>query len=745
MMRHRHSGFSLVEMAVVLLLTGLVAGIVLKVTEKSGSVECYTKTKAQIDEIKDAIERYALKNDKFPLPARRNVGVESPVYGREVPLANINELDEVNGAVFGAIPFQALGVPVENAVDCWGNKYTYVVTRELTDSSKFLIPATSGAIDIKTTITDPTPFLAGAGYVIISHGEDQLGAVKNNYNTPTNMLADRKWCADDLTAKTQNCALTSNKIAGVFNNGKNAGGLYYDDLIVYRGKPWRGGSAIPDSNIYCWGYNTFGAVGDATNDDRNVPTLVKGGITFTSVSAGNNHVCGLDVTGKAYCWGKNNAGQLGDNGVSGASSNVPVPVSGATLYESISAGVDFTCAVSTPAKNVYCWGLNGDGQLGNGGYVGSSVPTPVNSALTFDQVVASYRYACGLTTEGDAYCWGLNYNGAAYTLEVASSATNEPSPLKVDTTRQFYQIAATDHSACGIQTDGQVYCWGQQTNGSGLALVTDDHGPAAIILSQIVGNGEDMRGLSPTGVLYGWSEANSAPQRFYAKPNIFAAYIGGGTHPAVGIAVGSSTHNPTTADMPGSRMVYTFAGFPSGMVMGTRDLYNSHGVLNTGFDTPGDPALGRGGNIPMTVKGTGAAPLDFRSVTAGGFGGCGIPATVANPVPSTPPPVNGGWSPWSSCSGTCGGGAGTHTRTCTTLPGTACAGSTTGSCSNSTPCPVNGQCGGALGNCDRGSATGVSTPFCRFHGISSQTWDCHGQYGGTTVTCYYDYSNAFCP
>lgn len=722
----------MLEMAVALLLTGLVAVTALKLVQSSGATECYTNTKTQINTIRDAIERYAVRNDKFPMPARRNAGVESPDYGRE---ALIGDLDVVTNAdttvaVFGAVPFQALSLPVENASDCWGNKYTYVVTKDLTDTTKFLNPTTNGAIDIKTTLTDPTPFLAGAGYVIISHGEDALGAVKNNYSTATNTLADRRWCADDVTLKSQNCALTTSKISGVFNNGKNAGGMYFDDTIVYRGKPWRSGVAVPNSNIYCWGYNTFGPVGDGTNADKDVPTLVKGGITFTSVSAGNAHVCGLDSTGKAYCWGKNTVGQLGDNGNSGASSNVPVPVNGATLYESISAGVDFTCAVSTPAKKLYCWGLNGDGQLGNGGYATSKVPVAVTSALTFDQVVASYRYACGLDTNGYAYCWGLNYNGAAYTLEVGSSNPNEPSPLKVSTTKQFYQLAASDHATCGIQTDGKVYCWGQQTNGTGLAMVTDDHGPAAIILSRISAAGEDWRGLAPNGVVYGWSEANSAPQRFYAKPNIFAAYIGGGTNPAVGIALGSSTHNPSTADMPGSRTVYTFAGFPSGMAMGTRDLYDSHGTLNTGFDSPTDPALGRGGDIPMTVKGTGVAPLDFRSVTAGGFGGCGIPASVGNPVPSAPPPVNDGWGPWGACSGACGGGTGTQTRTCTLGVGL-CPGAASRACTNNNACVS--MCGGAKDTCVAPATPSGSGKDCS---ATPYVWTWYCDDGVTTESCY---------
>jgi len=75
---------------------------------------------------------------------------------------------------------------------------------------------------------------------------------------------------------------------------------------------------------YCWGWNGSGELGDGTTTNRLVPTVVAGGLTFTAVSAGFGHTCGVTPSGAAYCWGGNYAGQLGDG--STTDRLVPTPV-----------------------------------------------------------------------------------------------------------------------------------------------------------------------------------------------------------------------------------------------------------------------------------------------------------------------------------------------------------------------------------------------------------------------------------
>ena len=110
---------------------------------------------------------------------------------------------------------------------------------------------------------------------------------------------------------------------------------------------------------------------------------VLSGVTPTQIATGSLFACALGSAGAAYCWGANGNGQLG-NGASGITYN-PLPVavttsgvlSGKTLTQ-VSAGSGSTCALDTTGT-AYCWGANGNGQLGNGTTTQSAVPVAVTT------------------------------------------------------------------------------------------------------------------------------------------------------------------------------------------------------------------------------------------------------------------------------------------------------------------------------------------------------------------------------
>jgi len=74
------------------------------------------------------------------------------------------------------------------------------------------------------------------------------------------------------------------------------------------------------------GLNSLGQFGDGTTENRSSPVPEAGGLSFTAVSVGGQHTCGITTAGEAYCWGDNQAGQLGDGTFTG--STVPLKVAG---------------------------------------------------------------------------------------------------------------------------------------------------------------------------------------------------------------------------------------------------------------------------------------------------------------------------------------------------------------------------------------------------------------------------------
>jgi alpha-tubulin suppressor-like RCC1 family protein len=225
---------------------------------------------------------------------------------------------------------------------------------------------------------------------------------------------------------------------------------------------------------YCWGKNSDGQLGNNTVTSSSVPVAVStsgvlAGKALTQITAGNDLTCALDSTGLAYCWGDNPRGQLGNN----STTNSPVPVavttsgvlSGVTLTQ-ISAGNAFACALGSTGA-AYCWGYNASGQLGNSSTASSSVPvavttTGVLSAVTLTQITPGASFTCALGSTGAAYCWGLNGNGQLGNNSTTSSAA----PVAVTASGlTLIQVSAGNTATCTQASTGAAYCWGMNSSG----------------------------------------------------------------------------------------------------------------------------------------------------------------------------------------------------------------------------------------------------------------------------------------
>jgi alpha-tubulin suppressor-like RCC1 family protein len=232
---------------------------------------------------------------------------------------------------------------------------------------------------------------------------------------------------------------------------------------------------VTTSNIaYCWGYNGNGQLGDGSTTPHTRPVAVAGGLLFLRVSAGNGHTCGITKTNQAYCWGLNGDGQLGD-GTQGTNRLTPVAVAGGRSYRQVSAGPSHTCAV-TNADVAFCWGSNEMGKLGNPfSLTGFNRLTPlrVSGGLHFQQVIAGALHTCGATTGNQGYCWGANGNG-----ELGNGThTASSSPVPVSGGLSFRMVVAGGGLilipseeqergySCGLTIDNLAYCWGEQPVG----------------------------------------------------------------------------------------------------------------------------------------------------------------------------------------------------------------------------------------------------------------------------------------
>ena len=229
-----------------------------------------------------------------------------------------------------------------------------------------------------------------------------------------------------------------------------------------------------DNQPYCWGRNNYGQIGDNTVTTRTSPVTVLtsgalSGKTITAVSAGYYHTCAI-ADGQAYCWGRNTYGALGDGTTSTKAAPVAVSTSGVlsgkTVTE-IAAGYYHTCAIAD--GQAYCWGYNGTGGLGDGTTTQSTVPVAVStsgvlSGKTVTEISVSNQITCALA-DGQAYCWGRNTYGALGD----GSTTNSSVPVAVSTSgvlsgKTVTAISAGELGTCAV-ANSAAYCWGYNAYG----------------------------------------------------------------------------------------------------------------------------------------------------------------------------------------------------------------------------------------------------------------------------------------
>lgn len=166
-----------------------------------------------------------------------------------------------------------------------------------------------------------------------------------------------------------------------------------------------------NGTIWGWGSNTSGRLGDGTTTNRSSPVSVVGNFTdWIQVSAGQSHTVALRSNGTAWSWGFNTNGRLGDNTVTASSSPVSV-VGGFTDWIQVSAGETHTIGLRTNAT-AWAWGGNEFGSLGDGTIIDKSSPVSVVGGFTdWIQVSAGSTNSAALRADGRLWAWGINAQG----------------------------------------------------------------------------------------------------------------------------------------------------------------------------------------------------------------------------------------------------------------------------------------------------------------------------------------------
>ncbi|MFK2823142.1 di-heme oxidoredictase family protein [Arcobacter sp. YIC-80] len=333
-------------------------------------------------------------------------------------------------------------------------------------------------------------------------------------------LIDRKF----LVSKSLNLGKNSFKIFAQDNTGKKEikqGTIYLGSVTTAGGSH---SGALKEDKLYTWGRNNYGQAGlgytSKLSDETNgihpkKPIEVTTPTKFVSISFMQNFSVAIDEKGDVYTWGYDKNGELGrgkenrDNCSKIADCRLSIgKVEGLSNIVAIDAGLSHTLALDKNG-DVYAFGTNNDGELGNGTTISDATAVKVlfpQDNIKIVQVTAGSDFSMAIDENGDVWGWGKNNYG-----QMAQGTKGDdqliPLKIKIGDNEKIASIAAGTGHILALTQSGDVYAWGNN------------------FLSQIGYRGYQFRNTN-----YAWNSGIYTPTKIltnYKNNPVLQIYAGG--------------------------------------------------------------------------------------------------------------------------------------------------------------------------------------------------------------------------
>ena len=226
-----------------------------------------------------------------------------------------------------------------------------------------------------------------------------------------------------------------------------------------------------DGNVRCWGGNSiYGQLGFIPTGSTSYlsPLDIKDLPPATQITAGSDFTCALtgDVQDHSvYCWGINHNSTLGQKDAI-EYSETPLLVLGLTNVLAVESGSQHTCAIlNDEHKSIQCWGYNSNGQLGIGTFDSADTPqAPKNNLRGVKQLALGTSFTCALLDSGQVACTGSNLSeqlGRPESNGIGKYNTFEVIPGL----NNVHKIVAGSVHICAVHDDNKISCWGKNDKG----------------------------------------------------------------------------------------------------------------------------------------------------------------------------------------------------------------------------------------------------------------------------------------
>lgn len=212
--------------------------------------------------------------------------------------------------------------------------------------------------------------------------------------------------------------------------------------------------------------STSGSDGDGSSTGDPPPPEIDPLPDPPGLSANAFTSCRVDDDGTMTCWGDGSCGLLADGG---ELARAPFATATDSSWASVSSGTRHSCAIGDD-RSLWCWGDGADGKVGDGVLNEGLPPTWCRYSLMEIAPGASWArlslgddHSCGVQTDGTLWCWGNNDSGQIGDGSVGP-LYSRLEPVEVGGTAWIDVYAGHEHT-CGVDGAGTVWCWGLGSHG----------------------------------------------------------------------------------------------------------------------------------------------------------------------------------------------------------------------------------------------------------------------------------------
>jgi alpha-tubulin suppressor-like RCC1 family protein len=322
----------------------------------------------------------------------------------------------------------------------WGYEWHGVLGRKLSIVDPVTDQSTPKPANVShSNLRNVTDIAAGEAHVLALKDDGTVLAWGcNNYGQ----------LGDGTTSDSESDAETPSQVSGLNNVKSVAAGLFYSVALKN------------DGTVWAWGYNRYGQLGDGEiSRYESVPVQVVGLSGIVRVYAGYNHNVAIDSSGNVWAWGSNDCGELGDG--TNISRCTPIRLAGLAGVKDVALGSSYTVVLDGDGT-VRAWGENYGGWLGDGTTTGQLHPVSVKGLDHVSAIATGEGISFASLDDGTVRAWGFN-SGGLIGNGIRDQKVYQTGKVGSMNGISYFAVGATH--VLGLKADGSLWAWGDNQFG----------------------------------------------------------------------------------------------------------------------------------------------------------------------------------------------------------------------------------------------------------------------------------------